>query len=174
MSPRKVRLVAGLVRGKKIQPALDQLKFAGKAAAKPVSKLVSAALANAINNFGLTADNLLVKEISVDQGPTLKRWMPRAHGRATPIMKKTSHINVILSEIKDSGIKEGKKVKIEAPVKLSGKPMEDEGIKIVNKDAEVEDSGSEVKNEGKGVNVAKGGGTVSKGFTHKVFRRKSG
>ena len=72
----------------------------------PISKLVKSAIANAVNNFDLSEDNLYIKEIKVDEGPTLKRWMPRAHGRATPLRKRTSHVYVTLGEIKDSGEKE--------------------------------------------------------------------
>ena len=118
MSPRKVRLVASLIRGLEIEKAIDQLKFANKKAAKPVEKLLNSCIANGVNNFGLEKENLLIKEIKVDDGATLKRWMPRAHGRATPIRKRCSHVSITLSEIKESGKKKGKKHKLEAPVKL--------------------------------------------------------
>ena len=182
MSPRKVRLVADLVRGKSAQSALDQLQFANKAAAKPVSKLVQSAIANAVNNFSLELNNLFVKEISVDGGPTLKRWMPRAHGRATPIMKRTSHVNIILGEVKDSGVREGKKTKLESPVKLSAAAGENEGIKTSGKDEVLEADSTannenpviehDPRNEGRlGHRRIEGGG---KGFTKKSFQRKSG
>lgn len=181
MSPRKVRLLVDLIRGKKVQSALDQLQFSGKAAAIPVSKLVKSAIANAVNNFSLEAGNLFVKEISVGQGPTLKRWMPRAHGRATPIMKRTSHIAIVLGELKDSGIKEGKKMKLEQPVKLSEAPAEAEGVKIARKNANLEEGNTannenpivehDPRNEGRvGHRKIEGG----KGYTKKTFQRKSG
>ena len=89
ISPRKVRLVADLVRKMEVNKALDQIKFSGKKSAKPLSKLINSAIANAANNFELDKNNLYIKEIRVDEGQTLKRWMPKARGRATPIMKKS-------------------------------------------------------------------------------------
>lgn len=98
MSPKKVRLVANMVRGLDVSAAEAQLTFLNKAAARPVLKLIQSAKANAEHNFKLTADGLYVKTIYVDGGPTLNRWIPRAHGRATPIRKRTSHITVILAD----------------------------------------------------------------------------
>ncbi|MFH1047564.1 MAG: 50S ribosomal protein L22 [Patescibacteria group bacterium] len=98
MSPRKVRLVADMVRGLDVTVAEAQLTFLNKAAARPVLKLIRSAKANAEHNFKLTGDGLYIKTIMVDGGPTLHRWMPRAFGRATPIRKRTSHITVILDE----------------------------------------------------------------------------
>ena len=110
MSPRKVRLVVDVVRGMDVAKAKDQLQFIHKAAVRPVLKLLNSAIANATNNFELKEDNLYVKEIRVDQGPTLKRWRPRAFGRAAPIRKRTSHISIILGERVESK-KEAKKEK---------------------------------------------------------------
>ncbi|MBI4359499.1 MAG: 50S ribosomal protein L22 [Candidatus Jacksonbacteria bacterium] len=97
-SPRKVRLVTDLIRGKDAHTALNQLQFAGKRAALPIQKLLSSAMANAVNNFSLKKENLYVKKISVDGGPVLKRWMPRAFGRASEIRKRTSHVTIVLDE----------------------------------------------------------------------------
>jgi large subunit ribosomal protein L22 len=96
MSPRKVRLVADLVRGLDVTDALAQLKFVRKAAVRPVTKLIESAVANATHNHQLDASSLYIKMIAVDDGPTLKRWRARAHGRAASIHKRTSHISVIL------------------------------------------------------------------------------
>lgn len=99
MSPRKVRIVADLVRGKKTKEAISSLGFSKRKAAPIILKILKSALANAKNNFKIKDDeNLYIKKITVDEGPTLKRYMPRAHGRATMIHKRTSHINVVLSE----------------------------------------------------------------------------
>ncbi len=98
MSPKKVRLVANMVRGLTVSAAEAQLTFLNKAAARPVLKLIRSAKANAEHNFKLTGDGLYIKTIMVDGGPTLHRWIPRAHGRATPIRKRTSHITVILAD----------------------------------------------------------------------------
>jgi large subunit ribosomal protein L22 len=100
MAPRKVAVVADLVRGKPVGAALNILKFTRRAAAKPVAKLIQSAVANAtdLSKGQVDVDRLVVETISVDQGPTAKRHMPRAMGRATPIHKKTSHVHVVLSE----------------------------------------------------------------------------
>lgn len=99
MSPRKVRIVVDLVRGKKTKEAINKLSFSKRKAAAIILKLLKSALANAKNNLKIKNDeNLYIKKITVDEGPTLKRYMPRAHGRATMIHKRTSHINIILSE----------------------------------------------------------------------------
>ena len=102
MAPRKVALVAGLVRGKPVGDALNILRFTRKAAARPLSKLIKSAVANASDRSKgeLDVDRLVVKHISVDQGPTLRRYMPRAMGRATRINKKSSHVQVVLAETK--------------------------------------------------------------------------
>jgi len=101
-SPRKVRLVADLIRGKKVHQALLELKFLPKRAAKQIEKLVSSAATNAENNFKVSKEDLVVKEISVDQGVTLKRYRPRARGVAKRINKRTSNITLSL------GVKEEK------------------------------------------------------------------
>ncbi|AEI66756.1 MULTISPECIES: 50S ribosomal protein L22 [Myxococcaceae] len=102
MSPRKISTVAELVRGKPVEAALNILKFTKRAAAKPVEKLIKSAVANATDKSKgqVDVDTLYVKTISVDQGPTQRRFMPRAMGRATPIKKKTAHVHVVLAEAK--------------------------------------------------------------------------
>lgn len=97
-SPRKVRLVADLVRGKKVKEALPVLDVLAKRAAVPVKKLILSAVANAVHNHGADKDRLVIEEIRVDESPTLKRWRPRARGRAFPIRKRTSRIFVRLEE----------------------------------------------------------------------------
>ena len=97
-APKKVRLVANLIRGLDVDKAAVQLQFSGKDAALPLGKLLKSAIVNAEENEDLKRDNLFIKEIRVDEGPALKRWMPRAMGRATPIIKKTSHIHITLAE----------------------------------------------------------------------------
>jgi len=99
ISPRKVRTVVDTVRGKSVSQALSILAFTRKKAALPVQKLLKSALANAAENNGISdVDTLVIDRIMVDEGPTLKRYMPRARGRATPIRKRTSHIRIILRE----------------------------------------------------------------------------
>lgn len=99
ISPRKVRTVVDTVRGKSVSQALSILAFTRKKAALPVQKLLKSAVANAAENDGISdVDTLVIDRIMVDEGPTLKRFMPRARGRATPIRKRTSHIRIILRE----------------------------------------------------------------------------
>ena len=100
MSPRKVSTVAALVRGKPVGQALNILRFTSRASAIPVAKLIKSAVANAtdLSKGQVDVDKLVVKTISVDQGPTQRRYMPRAMGRASRINKKTSHIHVVLEE----------------------------------------------------------------------------
>jgi large subunit ribosomal protein L22 len=98
MSPRKIRLVADLIRGMDVGTALDQLNFTVKAAKEPILKLLNSCIANATNNFKLKKENLYIKTITVDGGSVLKRWQPKAFGRATPIRKRSSHISIILSD----------------------------------------------------------------------------
>jgi large subunit ribosomal protein L22 len=99
ISPRKVRVVVDAVRGKSVSQAMSILAFTRKKAARPVQKLLKSAVANAVENDGVSdVDSLVIDRITVDEGPTLKRFMPRARGRATPIHKRTSHIRVALRE----------------------------------------------------------------------------
>jgi large subunit ribosomal protein L22 len=99
ISPRKVRMVVDTVRGKSVSQALNILEFTRKKAASPVQKLLKSAVANALENGGVNdADALVIDRIMVDEGPTLKRFTPRARGRATPIRKRTSHIRIMLRE----------------------------------------------------------------------------
>ncbi len=98
ISPRKARLVADLVRGKRSEEALNILSFTKKASAKIIIKLLKSAIANATQKKTIDIDRLYVKQIMVDQGPTMKRFQPRALGRATTIRKRTSHINIVLDE----------------------------------------------------------------------------
>ena len=99
MSPRKARLVVDMIRGRREAKALEILTLSKKTAARPIMKLLNSAIANAKHNFQLGTENLAVTTIMVDGGPMLKRWMPKAHGRATPIRERTAHISLILTEV---------------------------------------------------------------------------
>jgi len=98
ISPRKVRLVADAVRGMKVEEALNKLKFTPKKAAGLMAKVIHSAAANATQNSSVDVDKLYVKVAFVDGGPSLKRWRPRAMGRAFSIRKRTSHITVVVAE----------------------------------------------------------------------------
>ena len=99
ISPRKVRLVADAIRGKDVSEALEVLKFTRKRSAPILNRLIWSAVNNAKEKkSSIDPDQLFIKLITVDGGPTLRRWRPRAHGRATRIRKRTSHIRVVLDE----------------------------------------------------------------------------
>jgi large subunit ribosomal protein L22 len=192
MSPRKVRLVIDVIRKMPVQTALDQLRFLNKGAAEPVAKLLKSAIANAVETYSLSADNLYIKEIRSDEGVMLKRWMPRAHGRATSLRKRGCHIYIVLAEVVASGSRDKKKVKVDEPVKLEKlakdgektlktKPEKKREVSKANKDlkptkstAVVSESVKEIidpRSEGRHGHAKIEGG---KGFSGKMFRRKSG
>lgn len=98
ISPRKVRLVAENVKGQPVEKAINSLTFTPKKAAECLLKVLKSAVANAEQNPNVDVDTLYVKKISVDEGPTAKRWRPRAQGRAYRINKRTSHITIVLDE----------------------------------------------------------------------------
>ena len=99
ISPQKCRLVADLVKGKPVAEAVEVLNFSVKKGARLIAKVLQSALANAEHNVGLDIDELVVKNILVDQAPTYKRFKARAKGRASNILKRNSHITVVLSEV---------------------------------------------------------------------------
>ncbi|TEU10221.1 MAG: 50S ribosomal protein L22 [Anaerolineales bacterium] len=98
MSPRKVRLVVDLVRGRDVDEALTMLRFTPKAAARVVAKVIASAAANADEAYGISSDELYISDIRADAGPTLKRGRAGARGRYKPILKRSSHITVVLAE----------------------------------------------------------------------------
>ncbi len=98
ISPRKARLIMDQVRGKGVEEALNLLSFAPQKAAFILKKLINSAVANAERNSNTDVDNLYIKRVYADEGPTMKRFRPRAMGRATKIRKRTSHLTVILDE----------------------------------------------------------------------------
>jgi ribosomal protein L22 len=101
VAPRKARLIADQVRGMHIESARALLQFSPRGAAHPIHKLINSAAANAENNHDLIGDEMRIASITVDEGPTLRRYRPRAMGRATPINKRTSHIRVALTPAED-------------------------------------------------------------------------
>ncbi|NLD26642.1 MAG: 50S ribosomal protein L22 [Acholeplasmataceae bacterium] len=98
IAPRKVRLVIDLVRGKSVAEAAAILRLTPKASSVVVEKVLKSAAANAVNNYNMNQSLLYVKEAYVDEGPTLKRYQPRAKGSAYSILKRTSHITIVLEE----------------------------------------------------------------------------
>lgn len=134
IAPRKVRLVADLVRGMEVNLAKAQLHFLAKRSAEPILKLLNSAVANAEDNFSMDKNNLKIVKLTVDGGAVLKRWLPRSMGRATPLLKRTSHVTMVLDEIvegkritkeknKKSESEMQESAKTDLPKKLSDKGM---------------------------------------------------
>jgi len=98
VSPRKVRLLVDMVRGKKVDEALTMLRFTPSPTGRVVAKVIKSAAANAENGFQMSAAALKIVRIFVDEAPTMKRYRPRSRGRASPILKRSSHITVIVAE----------------------------------------------------------------------------
>ena len=138
ISPRKVRLVADVIRSMNVHNAKIQLEFINKKSSQPVLKLLNSAIANAKHNFNLSEDNLYVSRIFVNEGTTLKRWIPRAMGRASSINKRTSHVTIVLDEFKDKTAKKEKRKDLTVQDVNTGKAKEekketikaDEGQKV--------------------------------------------
>ncbi len=149
MAPRKVRFVLDTVRGKYAPEALAQLQFTPNYAAVEIAKVIKSACANAANNFGMSSDALKIVKCYVDGGPTLKRVQPRAQGRAYRILKRTSHITVIVDEIErpvvnPKGIAKpvAKRQPLRAPV--PGTPVPAEPVETVEETAMNADAPEEV------------------------------
>ncbi|HIV59401.1 MAG TPA: 50S ribosomal protein L22 [Candidatus Stackebrandtia faecavium] len=124
VSPMKARRVVNLVRGLPASEALTVLQFAPQSASEPVYKVVASAIANAENNEKLDRESLLVAEAYVDEGPTMKRYRPRAHGRAYRIRKRTSHITVVLESVQ--GDSSSATPKMRRPKRRAEKPEQAE------------------------------------------------
>lgn len=116
MSPKKLRLIADLIRGKRVERAQAVLGLLNKKGARPMLKLLNSAVANAKHNHNLS-EGLVVSAVTVDGGPMLKRFTPKAHGRATPVRERTSHINLMLEQV----VKAEKKAKVEPKPKKEKK-----------------------------------------------------
>jgi large subunit ribosomal protein L22 len=104
LSPKKARFVADLVRGKKVDEAVNILKFSTNRAARIIKKVLDSAIANAENNQGADVDELKVKTITIDEGPRMKRISPRAKGRADRIVKRTSHITITVADSRKAAV----------------------------------------------------------------------
>jgi len=178
MSPRKVRLVTDSIVGMDVNAAFVQLDHVVKKTSGVMEKLLSSALANAENNFGMDRDNMFISSILVGEGARLKRWLPRAQGRATQILKRTSHIKLELEE-KVEG--KNRKSKQELEKERAKRQAEKEKM-IKEATKELEEAEKEEKEEAdaqkasaKKVSVQKE--TAKKGqdsgFLKKVFQRKS-
>jgi large subunit ribosomal protein L22 len=171
ISPRKVRLVAGLIRGQDAQAAEQQLRFSTKAAARPVRALLRSAIANAENNFELAVDNLFVKAVEVNAGPTYKRWHAEAKGVAAEILKRTSQITIVLDE-RVKGKKPVRAKKAKARPSVTRLQTKKEIAKLAGKqEGKTPAAGRQPR--AKGGQLEKHGGPGVRGFMNKIFRRKS-
>ncbi|MFA6215028.1 MAG: 50S ribosomal protein L22 [Patescibacteria group bacterium] len=158
LSAKKTRLVIERVKGLEAEKALDYLRFVNKGSVLPITKLIKSAIANAENNFTLDKKDLYVKSFVANTGPVLKRWRPRAHGRAGAIRKQTAHLELILGV--RPGAKKGKITKSES---------KEEEVKVVKP--------NEVKKEALKNNSRKGPDGQNKdqkGFMKGMFQRKTG
>jgi large subunit ribosomal protein L22 len=139
-SPTKVREVLGLIRGREIDDARERLRFSTRGPAGEVLKLLDSAVANAENNQSLPEDELFVARAYADEGPTLKRWRPRARGRGTRIRKRTSHITIVLSRFSDDEL-ERRRHREEAtgPTRRLRRPTRRRRVREVEEDLEDEE-----------------------------------
>lgn len=168
MSAKKARLTADMVRGKSTNEAKSQLKYLPGKLSEPLFKLIESAIANASHNHGLDKNNLFIEKITIDDGPALQRWRPRAHGRAYPILKRSCHIEVVINEIE-----EGKNRR--TVEKQEVKTVTYEELKKATKEAEKILAGQRkrLKKEEKKDEVRKGPDAKGGGALSKIFRRKS-
>ena len=170
VSPRKARLVTDSIKGIDVNDAIINLGNLIKRSSTPIEKLLKSAIANAENNFGLDKNNLYIYDIRVGEGPTLKRWLPRAYGRATGLLKKSSKISLVLEERI-----EGKNRKTKEQMDKEKKKREEQ------KKKEEKEMIEERETEAKKTNVAPTAGKIieekksaeGKGWAKKIFRRKS-
>ena len=180
ISPRKVKLVADLIKGMDALEAVSQLEVAIKKTSGYMQKLLLSAIANAENNFGLSKNNLYVLDAVVGAGPTMKRWMPKAYGRAGEILKRTSKVRIVLEEriegkdrkSKEQMEKEKKDKLKKAATELKQKEKEEKEREATDEKVTKTDkvAGDKIlKTEEK----VKKGKSDSKTWTNRIFRRKS-
>jgi len=179
VSPRKAKLVADLICGMDALEAVAQLGSTVKKTSEYMQKLLLSAIANAENNFGLSKSNLYVLSASVGAGPTLKRWMPKAYGRAGQILKRTSKIKITLEERiegKDRKSKEQMEKEKAERIKKAKDEMKKEEEKRKEEDkAEAKEAKTEkvIETKLKGSDKTKKTAEEPKGWKNKIFRRKS-
>lgn len=179
ISPRKVRLVADAVKGMNTDAALVQVKNIIKRSSEDIEKLIKSAVANAENNFGIDADNLYIQDIQVGEGPRMKRWLPRAHGRATLLLKRTCHVYLTLEE-KEEGKNRKSKEQLEKE-RAERAAEKEKMMKEYEKAMEAEATENETQEEEgtqkaavkKGTAKAAGKKGQQEGWMKKVFQRKA-
>lgn len=161
IAPRKVRLVANLIKGLSTNEAEAQLMVLSKRSAEPVLKLLKSGIANMVNNRKLSSENLVIEKITVDEGPTMKRFLPRSMGRATPLLKRTCHVTIVLKEVT------GKKT---ANRFNTVKPKKEKEAKKIIKAGEKAPKQENKPMEGNEGAISK---ENKRGFVKKFFSRKS-
>lgn len=174
IAPRKVRLTAKLIKGLDVAEALNQLDSSVKRSNPYMRKLLVSAISNGENNFGLSKDNLYIFDIVVDAGSTMKRWMPKAYGRAGQILKRTSQIDIILEERVEGKDRKSKDEmeKTKAAREAARKKAEKEANKEAEENEKKEEKG-EMKNKATEKKELSKKVEKKGGITSKIFRRKS-
>lgn len=171
IAPRKVRLVSGLIRGLTVKDAEAELRFLPKRSSLPLLKLLKSATANAEHNFNLEKRGLVISEIRVDQGPVLKRFRARAFGRAAQILKRTSHVTLVLESreapVKKKVAKATKEVKVSKDIKDT-EVFDGAGEQVEAGRVEKQHSIREAMKKERG-----GFQQKTKGFVKRVFQRKA-
>jgi large subunit ribosomal protein L22 len=172
-SPRKVRLVANFIKGLDVLEALFQLENQVKKSNPIMKKLLESAISNAENNFGLDKSNLYVFSAKVGAGPTLKRWMPRAFGRASTILKRTSWIEIILEErVEGKGRKSKEEMEKEKQKRLEEKKKQEKEARAEQEEVSKKEEEKNIGKEKDSVRAKKGGENKG-GLASRIFRRKS-
>ncbi|MCX6763820.1 MAG: 50S ribosomal protein L22 [Candidatus Moranbacteria bacterium] len=170
IAPRKMGLVAELIRGLDVDDALVQLDARVKGGCESIKKLLLSAISNAENNFGIDRDNMFVSSITVGGGPTIKRWMPRAYGRAAMIRKRTSNIELIVDErIEGKGRKTKEQLEQERKARMEEKSKREK--EAAKKTDERKESTAKVEDTKEIEKVKKE--TFQGKWTNRIFRRKS-
>lgn len=181
IAPRKIRLVTDMVAGLDVDDALNQLNATVKSGMRPVQKLLSSAISNGENNFGIDRNNMYVYKINVEAGPTLKRWMPKAYGRAGRILKRTSGIELILDErVEGKDRKSREQLEKEKKTRMESKRREEkkaqEKMEAEKKAAAGSKKEAAFAQKEKVLEKSKNppaGGEKRGGLTSRIFRRKS-
>jgi len=181
ISPRKVRLIAELVRGLDVNEAVNQIEVSYKRASLPMKKLILSAVSNGENNLGIDRDNMYVFSVLVDAGPSLKRWMPKAYGRASQILKRTTQVEITLAERIEGKDRKSQEELEEARKKRMEDKMKKE--KEIRKEAQEKETSAKGKETGaktsektKEKTAEKGKAfeeKKGKGWASRIFRRKS-
>jgi len=164
ITPRKVRLVANLIKRLPANEAEAQLMVLPKRSAEPVLKLLKSGVANMVNNRKVSADNIVIEKITVDEGPTFKRFLPRSMGRATPLLKRTCHVTIVLKEV--AGKKKTNRFN-------TAKPKNEKEAKRIMKAGEKTAKQENKEKEKETTNETAPVKGNKQGFVKKFFRRKS-